>query len=191
MKSIFKNDNTVKALFGERAYWALKELIDPCCNNGKTKHYIGEEFGGGVIFHLWFDENGVEHGLIVDKVELSTGIKWSNITNQLSGANGWDGLSNSNIIVNQPGHTTSAASLCLNSTNSGYNDWYLPSLNEMLLLINNAFNVNRTMSLSGGTQIRIYWTSNEVNATIAYLGPAYNGGVPKSNSIPVRAIRSF
>ena len=32
---------------------------------GNFTHYIGEEFGGGVIFHLWKDAQGIEHGLIV------------------------------------------------------------------------------------------------------------------------------
>ena len=39
---------------------------------GNFTHYIGEAFGGGVIFHLWKDNAGVEHGLVVDKVNLST-----------------------------------------------------------------------------------------------------------------------
>ena len=36
--------------------------------NGFTR-YIGEQFGGGVIFHVWLDSLGVEHGLIVDIVD--------------------------------------------------------------------------------------------------------------------------
>jgi hypothetical protein len=43
-------------------------------HNGCFKHYIGEEFGGGVIFHLWKDSKGIEHGLIVDLNDLGEEI---------------------------------------------------------------------------------------------------------------------
>jgi hypothetical protein len=108
-------------------------------STGGFNHYIGEQFGGGVIFHLWKDAQGEEHGLIVDLNDLSTSQAWSNIDNeyvaQLTALSStWDGLSNSNAIVTQVGHTISAASLCLNSNNGGQNDWYLPSRDELKLL---------------------------------------------------------
>ena len=37
---------------------------------GTFTHYIGEQFGGGVIFNLWKDAQGNEHGSIVDIVDL-------------------------------------------------------------------------------------------------------------------------
>jgi hypothetical protein len=33
---------------------------------GEFTHSIGEKFGGGVIFHVWKDDQGIEHGLIAD-----------------------------------------------------------------------------------------------------------------------------
>lgn len=116
---------------------------------GCFTHYIGEILGGGVIFHLWKDAQGVEHGLIVDITDLSMEHIWSNVNQTLIGPpaqSTWDGLSNSIAIVNQPGHTKSAASLCLNSTNGGYSDWYLPSIDELSLLWHSRFNVNKTLS---------------------------------------------
>ena len=41
-------------------------------NNSQAgfQHYIGEIFGGGVIYHLWKDSLGIEHGLIINPNHL-------------------------------------------------------------------------------------------------------------------------
>jgi hypothetical protein len=172
---------------------------------GNFTHYIGEQFGGGVIFHLFKDAQGVEHGLIVDKTDLSTSQVWSNRDTSLIGASAqssWDGLSNSNAIVGQAGHTSSAAALCLNSTNSGQSDWYLPSIQELNMLWNNYYTVARSISqIAGATQLEnnaIYWSSSESNFFTAryfffFTGTAYSSGLNsgKANSNYVRAVRAF
>ena len=168
---------------------------------GNFMHYIGEEFGGGVIFHLWKDTQGDEHGLIVDKTDLSTSQVWSNINQTLIGPSAqspWDGLSNSNAIVGQLGHTNSAAALCLNSTNGGQNDWYLPSIQELNILWNNYYHVSRSLSqVSGATQLQlnIYWSSTENNAAGAFdffFGLSQiNHQSNKPMAFFVRAIRAF
>ena len=165
---------------------------------GGFTHYLGEEFGGGVIFHLWRDAQGVEHGLIVDKIDLSTGAIWSNLAGSASAQSTWDGLGNSNAIVGQSGHTTSAAALCLNSTNSGQNDWYLPSIDELSLLWHCRFNVNKSLSAIGGATelsfLNSYWTSSEYNNSYSSLFrffDGYSGISTKGTQYPVRAIRQF
>jgi hypothetical protein len=47
--------------------------------------------------------------------------------------------------------SSSAAALCLNSTNGGQSDWYLPSIDELSLLWHNRFNVNKVLSMIGGS----------------------------------------
>lgn len=169
---------------------------------GGFTHYIGEEFGGGVVFHLWKDAQGVEHGLIVDKTDLSTGQYWSNISSTLIGAqSSWDGLSNSNAIVGQAGHTSSASALCLNSTNGGQSDWYLPSIQELNMLWNNYYTVARSLTqISGATQLNRtnYWSSTEFITNSAYAFFFSLGGaevISKYNSqssfLFVRAVRAF
>jgi len=169
--------------------------------SGTFTHYIGEEFEGGVIFHLWLDVNGVEHGLIVDKTDLSTAQVWSNVDQTEIGASAqssWDGVGNSNAIVGQAGHTSSAAALCLNSTNGGYNDWYLPSIDELSLLWHNRYNVNRTLSTIGGaTELPVpayYWSSTEYYSNVAWgylFGNGYSYDFNKFNTYRVRAVRAF
>ena len=170
-------------------------------SGGGFTHYIGEEFGGGVVFHLWKDALGVEHGLIIDKTDLSTAQVWSNIDSTLIGPSAqssWDGLSNSNAIVGQAGHTSSASALCLNSTNGAQSDWYLPSVQELNMLWNNYYTVARSLTqISGATQLQpaIYWSSTESYYGYAWHfyfndGTAYYYG-NKDTTNYVRAVRAF
>jgi hypothetical protein len=163
-------------------------------------HYIGEAFGGGVIFHLWKDTFGTEHGLIIDLSDLSTSQPWSNITGTIIGVsaeNYWDGLSNSNAVVAQTGHTSSAALLCLNCTNGGYSDWYLPSIQELNMLWKNYYDVSKTIyQIPGAHQMlpNNYWSSTETFTNNAYYYGFILGGANhdnKGNTYFVRAIRAF
>jgi len=173
------------------------------------KHYIGEQFGGGVIFHLWRDQSGEEHGLIVDLMDLGTSL-YMDTTSHNNGITleilysliqEFDGSILSDIITGIS--VQSAASLCLNSTNGGFSDWYLPSYYEMSLLKNNLYpveNVLRNISnadalISGTNTIGIYWTG-----TVGYTGvflrmcltvPDYNEVFDPTDQFHVRAIRKF
>ena len=256
--------------------------------------YVEEE--GGVIFHSYKD--GVNENYLVVAIDnQSTGTTWSNITNQLAGANStWNGLENSLTITGQTGHTESAAQLCLEygegcdtisvtytleggepvtvevesdgetdgknsytlsigiyeleiywnmvvgrwlvfstgiecyleedtpcpfgvftirggSIFSAFsvapvnpkNDWYLPAIDELSLLWQNRFNVNRTLSgnSSAGTipstptQIGYnnYWSSTESDTSAAWSfffndGYVYSYLI-KNDTLYVRAVRKF
>lgn len=167
---------------------------------GNFTHYIGEQLGGGVIFHLWKDNAGVEHGLIVDKTDLSTSQVWSNIDQTVIGPaaqSSWDGHSNSNAIVTQAGHTNSAAALCLNSTNGGQSDWYLPAVQELNMLWSNYYTVARSLTqISGATQLSLdpYWSSTESAYNAAWFFDFYDGVgtlFTKNSTTYVRAVRAF
>jgi len=167
---------------------------------GNFTHYIGEQYGGGVIFHLWKDNAGVEHGLIVALTDQSTSQAWSNVTSTLIGTSAqssWDGLSNSNAIVGQATHTSSAAKLCLDLVSGGQSDWYLPSIQELNMLWNNYYTVARTLSQIGGaTQLanNYYWSSSEGSSSNAW-GFNFSIGITssytKSSTNYVRAVRAF
>ena len=95
-------------------------------------HYIGERFGGGVVFYT---DSAGRHGIIADTVDLAP-AKWSNGSmNVLTGANEvliGTGKTNTNKIVLKQGSTGNYAALeCKNSNRSGFIDWYLPSLREL------------------------------------------------------------
>jgi hypothetical protein len=140
---------------------------------------------------------------VVDLNDLSGASGWSNVDNTLIGLSAqsyWNGLGNSNSIVSQIGHTSSAAVLCLNSTSSGQSDWYLPSIQELNMLWNNYFNVSMTFSqIPGTTQMDPsgYWSSTEYDINSAW-GMAFDSGTTYANSSynkntikRVRAVRTF
>jgi hypothetical protein len=160
---------------------------------------------GGVIFHRYID-NGVQYYLVVDTTNLSASSAWSNITGTLIGATAqstWDGLSNSNAIVGQSGFTAGAAKLCLDSTNNSKSDWYLPSIDELSLIWQNRFNINKTLSgnsafgsISGATQIfyNAYWSSTEAGSASVwtfYFDYGTADGNSKNYTNYVRAVRKF
>jgi hypothetical protein len=167
---------------------------------GTFNHYIGEQFGGGVIFNLWKDAQGNEHGLVVDIVDLGSSQLWSNVSSLEIGSSGqsdWDGFSNSNAITSQSGHITSAASLCSNSTNGGFSDWYLPALQELNTLWNNYVHVSRSLSsITGASQLikTNYWSSSELDNLNAWAIAFFNGisfSNSKTSSFAIRAVRKF
>lgn len=169
--------------------------------SGLYNHYIGEVYSGGIIYHLWKDAQNIEHGLIVDTLELSTAEYYSNIQTVLIGTTAqstWDGLSNCNAIIGQVGHTNSAALLCLNSTNNGQSDWYLPAIDELFLMWHNRFIINKVLTtIPNATELPVnfyqYVSSTEIpNNNACYFSfEGYGVDYPKSAPFRVRAVRSF
>jgi hypothetical protein len=165
-------------------------------------HYVGELYGGGVVF--WVDDTG-QHGLIVSMVDLSTFQAWSNITDILIGTtNDWDGANNTIAIIGQAGHTSSAAKLCDDYTNANYgtgtySDWYLPSIAELNHVWNNFYEVQKSLTNDGNAATTplvktSYWTSSEYDVNIAWYFTFYYGNTNyylKSTIFYVRAVRAF
>lgn len=173
-------------------------------SSGSAAHYVGELYGGGVVF--WVDQTG-QHGLIVSMIDLSTVQAWSNITGQLIGTTAqsdWDGNSNTTAITGQSGHTSSAAKLCADYTNADYgtgtySDWYLPSRGELNDLWNNLKAVQKALDSDGNSSTtaiakNYYWSSSEYSSNGAWTfyfdyGVAYS--VTKDGTYYVRAVRAF
>ena len=161
---------------------------------------IGDTYQGGKIFYILksgdtgYDSN-VTHGLIASTTDFGSG--WSNITGTFVGtatAIG-TGLANSDKIIKQSGHTTSAAKSCLDLVEGGYDDWYLPSLDEFTQLKINHLTAGISLPhLIAGDGNDGYWTSSEVDYQRVYIyyhnEPSYNN-YTKSNWVYSRAIRSF
>ncbi len=169
-------------------------------------HFIGEAYGGGIIFHLWKDENETEHGLIISKSDLHTNIEYSNFYKSTTEATSlWDGESNTNAILEEADYNPCAALLVVESKVEGFNDWYIPAMDEMILMHRNLFTINKALSsISGGSPISVnknsnlaeYWTSNsdESDTTLGFSYRFVPGEFHKSPKIftkKLRAIRKF
>ena len=158
---------------------------------------IGNSYQGGKVAYILvsgdpgYDAN-TQHGLITATVDQSTGIRWYNGSNTTTGATGTaigTGLSNTNsIIANQGGTSTSyAAGIARAYTGGGYNDWYLPSKDELNKLFSNRF-------LIGDFANNYYWSSTESDFIFSWYQHMADGRQltnSKSSAYYVRAIRAF
>jgi hypothetical protein len=162
---------------------------------GGLTHYVGELYGGGIIVSVW-KTSGVEHGLIASLTDVGMSV-WSNVTDfevGISAQSANDGLSNTLAIINQAGHTNSAAKLCYDYSYGGYTDWYLPAHWELIQCLNSAYIVNETLGNSSGFKFDEYSCSTEFDGG-SYTGEVFNrsalGYPSKANIVFVRAVRKF
>jgi hypothetical protein len=171
-------------------------------------HYVGELYGGGIVF--WVSPDG-QHGLVasLDDMEGGSIVPWSNVQDVVIGESAismTDGEDNTLAIIAQPGHTSSAAKLCRDYRGGGYSDWYLPSLKELVLLASQDILIDYILdndgdaSTNGFVQEYIfpaygrYWSSTEASYNYAWkYSFSFNAadGSVMETGFKVRAIRSF
>ncbi|RLD51350.1 MAG: hypothetical protein DRI97_15805, partial [Bacteroidetes bacterium] len=94
---------------------------------GQPTHYVGESYGGGIVFYI--HENG-KHGIITSTVDRSARIRRQNETSTATGV----GKFNSERISAIKGVEDDEAPTYFNYQDSYYSDWYLPSKYELSLL---------------------------------------------------------
>ena len=161
-------------------------LTNSCVKNEPVVYTLGESFGGGVIFYI---DASTQHGLIAATSDQGTYVWGDGTTTNATGTAEGTGKANTAAIVRTQGTGSYAAYICTHLTLNGYTDWFLPSKDELDLLM--AQNVAGLVSgFNGG----IYWTSSEVNASTAWsqnFNTGTQGGYSKSLKENVRAIRAF
>jgi hypothetical protein len=158
---------------------------------------IGDSALGGKIAYILqqgdsgYDAN-IQHGLIAAISDQTSAIRWHNGTNKITGAKGiviGTGFANTNSIISAQGETTTsyAAGLARAYKGGGYDDWFLPSKDEL-----NKLYINKV--IIGGFVNNNYWSSSEKDFEFAYKLNFTNGDQNANNKVNVfyvRAIRAF
>lgn len=192
--------------------YALYASIADSVRQDTAKHYVGELFGGGIVYAVW--DNG-RRGLIVslDDINSGNGTSWGYGSLAPTGATSFfDGAANTTAILNAIGPVgagTYAAKLCDDYNAGGFTDWYLPSYGELRQISSVLAIIEKVLTNDGnpasnamyyyGSPVnggRRYWCSTETSggntAYIYYSGGASpNSSALKNSFYNVRAVRAF
>ena len=156
---------------------------------------IGQLYGGGIIAYIYQSGDpgyvtGETHGLIVSTSDQSSSVFFSNKEDIFSTSTDFGtGSSNTTLIINAcgtPGGSKSnyAAYICRNYKGGGFDDWFLPSINELNVLFETGALPSSAID---------YWSSSESGLLYAFYQWGKGGidYVSKYNSKHVRAVRCF
>jgi len=150
---------------------------------------------GGWVFYI---EAAGLHGLEAATVDQSAAAWGCNNTN-IVGADGTRvgmGARNTDDIIRGCLTLGIAAALADDYISvSGYNDWFLPSKDELNLMYLNIGPGSMALPNLGGFVLNNYWSSSELNNNNAWAQDFGNGiqsGTPaRSNPFVVRSVRAF
>jgi hypothetical protein len=142
---------------------------------------------GGIVFYIYA---GGLHGLEAAPADQSYGAAWGCYGTEIAGADGTGlgtGAQNTADILAGCSDTGIAAELADNYSLNGYDDWFLPSKDELNLLW-------QKKGVVGGFADNDYWSSTEYDSGGAWSQNFFFGnqvGVGKSATLRVRAVRAF
>lgn len=192
--------------------WVMRCLLIGLAATGYA-YNLGQYAEGGVIFFLTPD---MGHGLVaaVTDQDGGSGMAWGNdlrfVSSCLDGMfqgeeyKTTSGSLNTDEIIAVYGSEAPAATACRSySVDVGgitFDDWYLPSLTELRIMLKRKALINATALENGGTTFEVadYWSSLEnLNSAETALSISFDPENPGTNTrektaiCRVRAIRSF
>ena len=173
--------------------------------NDSIKHYVGELFGGGVVFAV--DESN-QHGLICsmsdirDPVSSQLDLKQEPIP--INDNPDTKALQSKDYAVN---NRDRAVDLCESYSNSNYgtgifSNWHLPTIDELKILYNVKDEINKALEKFGINVTeplnKVYWSSSKMRSEIMDSYYQFNfedGAIIISPNLTgktyVRAVRTF
>ena len=156
----------------------------------KSKHKIGDMYKGGYIFYI----NNWGKGMCAAPKDASKGTRWGCYGKLIEGADGFKrgtGEQNTKDILSGCDDVKSAAYISDNYVSEDYEDWYLPSIDELELMYNE-------LHVQGFGEFlnRRYWSSTQDFSLGAWhfnfaSGTRGNDKHKSDISLYVRPIRSF
>ena len=174
---------------------------------GGSLHYVGELFGGGIVFYVY---NNGANGLIasLDDLDGGSGVAWSAVqavTVPNGALNMTNGSTNTAAIVAQDATAGYAATLCSSYSGGSFTDWYLPSNRELYLLASHDVLIDQILdndgipATNGFSQEYLaptfgrYWSSTEYLSLYAcyYAFSSGFSNYTKNYTYRVRAVRAF
>ncbi len=150
---------------------------------------------GGIVFYV---SDGGMHGLEAAPVDQSTAAPWGCYVTVITGATGTavgSGAQNTLDILAGCNEVGIAAKVASDYTLNGYDDWFLPSKEELnLMYANIGQGALAPFTNVGGFAIGDYWSSTEFTGSYARLqifGTGTQLFLDKISTLRVRAIRAF
>ena len=161
------------------------------CEGNITEYVVGMEAEGGIVFYV--DETG-ERGLVAapnDIGEFSFGCQGQLIgmTSTLIGF----GQNNTENITSICIDGFTASQQALYYENEGYEDWFLPTKDELYLMYNNIGQGSNTNNI-GNFDNSLYWSSSEYNEIFSWyinFTDTHIDYSSKNSEYKVRPIRAF
>jgi len=170
---------------------ALNKLVQRI--NALEKTYAIGDTGpaGGIVFYvIELGHHGLEAAPADQAIPFNPGAEWGCFGTSITGADGiaiGTGAQNTADILAGCATAGIAARLADNYTLNGYNDWFLPSKDEL-----NELNINKVVV--GGFSPLNYWSSSEFDGNTAWV-QAFSiditGNRTKTFADGVRAVRAF
>lgn len=136
---------------------------------------IGDFYQGGVVYYV----NNLGKGLIIDSSYLDASFNWTNDSkvsdwgpyatwvpgteDEFIGA----GVTNTIAFENSYSNQNYAANLCFSSISGGYNDWFLPSKDELWQVMMSISIIDSVIKIYGGDTISngFHWSSTQVDSS--------------------------
>lgn len=189
-----------------------KPMFDYLTASGPCVQYtVGQQAQGGTV--IWVDDSG-QHGLVAAPVDMSrldvspvgtftrdffpwsVGQNYANTAFTKAQRHGiYGGQTNTEKIIEHFGWAEYAAFLCTQRNWSGYGDWYLPSIDELIILYNNRNLLPTPLTTSSPnvppgyvTAEDMYWSSTESSVTTAYAIKVSDNGNYGGTQYPIGSV---
>lgn len=202
--TIFLSGSNYLVIPGLRNLFLLNQTVQERLDDGSTPcdlldlgfpidSLVGRQYEGGVLFYI---DTSNCNGLVAATSDQSLEAPWGCSGSSISSMSGYfldtamfAGHDNTDTIIKYCLEEGIAAKVCADLDLNGYDDWFLPSLQELHRLYQNLGNQILTLN-------ETYWSSSESTSNTAWaqeiMGPF--GVLPlelKSSLYRVRAIRRF